>query len=164
MPRRFCKPHSPHHSGQVLSALGQKLHPACFLCFHCGKGLKSRLVISIPCTLGLGQSFLEAEGKPFCMDCYSKEKAEECNSCHMPIVPIAQEEQQVTFLNFQRLKTFPQICLWMSLMALRLFYEFACRHSVYKAPPKKSFTPTNEDTTKWMFDFVLVTIRIFAKT
>jgi len=67
--------------GQVLSALGQKLHPACFLCFHCGKGL--------------GQSFLEAEGKPFCMDCYSKEKAEECNSCHMPIVPIAQEEQQI---------------------------------------------------------------------
>jgi len=67
--------------GQVLSALGQTLHPACFLCCQCGKGL--------------GKSFLEAEGKPFCMDCYSKEKAEKCNSCHLPIVPIAEEEQQI---------------------------------------------------------------------
>ena len=33
-----------HHSGQVLSALGQKLHPACFLCSHCGKGLKSSIL------------------------------------------------------------------------------------------------------------------------
>jgi len=67
--------------GQVLSALGQKLHPACFLCSHCGKGL--------------GQNFLEAKGKPFCIECYSNEKAEKCNGCRMPIVPIAEGEQQI---------------------------------------------------------------------
>ena len=91
-----------HHSGQVLSALGQKLHPACFFCCQCGKGLKGSTILTIsPFSPGLGQHFLEVEGKPFCIDCYSKEKAEECNSCHMPIVPIAEEEQQVIFCLFR---------------------------------------------------------------
>jgi len=67
--------------GQILSALGQKLHPSCFVCCVCGKGL--------------GQSFLETEGKPFCIDCYSNEKAEVCRRCNQPIVPLEDGEQQI---------------------------------------------------------------------
>jgi len=67
--------------GQILSALGQKLHPSCFVCCVCGKGL--------------GQSFLEIGGRPFCVDCFSKEKAEICRRCHQPIVPLEDGEQQI---------------------------------------------------------------------
>ena len=52
----------------VVSALGQKWHPKCFVCAHC----------SLPFTDG---AFMEHDKKPYHKHCYQELFAESCKSC-----------------------------------------------------------------------------------
>ena len=103
----FCKPHfTPFRSGSVSS--GSKTSSGLLFVFPLWKRFEKQHIMVKPSwpllfSSGLGQNFLEAKGKPFCIECYSNEKAEKCNGCRMPIVPIAEGEQQVNFLNLKEM-------------------------------------------------------------
>jgi hypothetical protein len=59
--------------GRVVSAMGQRFHPACFACSHCSEPLEH-------------VAFYEHEGKAFCHFDYHELFSRRCFHCRTPIV------------------------------------------------------------------------------